>query len=202
MNHSMINLSLKNNGITMNIWNSNKKKKEEERKKRNKRRPLSSSVIVNHEKISMFLQSFIIFKIYAKIKYQIPPAVLFNSSCKIFALLSFFLCYSRIVSINFSFEFKILFNVTFLRSNKNFYGWRTSVVNFTFRVCPFEVYFEGDDVFEVPCLFEGEFLELLNPFLLLFLNLEAGLKFDLNAELFPWFIVTVFPKSGISKFLS
>ena len=91
-------------------------------------------------------------------KYQIPPAVLLSSSCKMLALRSFFLCYSRIVSMSFSFEFKTLFYVTFLRSNKNFSGCKTYVVSFTLRVSPLGVSFEGDEAGEVPSPFKVDFL--------------------------------------------
>lgn len=132
-----------------------------------------------------------------KIKRQIPPAVLLSSSCKIFALLSFFLCYSLIFSINFPFVVAkfLIGSFIFLLSNKNFSGWSTYVVNFTFLVW-FGVSFA--DVFpDNPFSFEVGFLAEL-------LNLEPELKLDLCvAPVLPCPVkFTVLPKSGISKFLS
>ncbi len=84
-------------------------------------------------------------------------------------------------------------------SNKNFYGWSIYVVSFTFRVCP-DVYF-AEDVPDNDFYLDGDFL--CNPLLEL-LNLDVELKLDLTV--LPWwpipFILTVLPKSGISKFLS
>ena len=130
-----------------------------------------------------------------------PPDVLFNSSCKIFALLSFFLCSSLNFSINFSFVVGNSFtgSNTFLLSNKNFSGWRTSVVSFTFLVWPEGVSL-AEDFPEMVFYFDGDFLwELIFDVL----NFELWLRLDLRV--LPWFeplILTVRPKSGISKFLS
>lgn len=133
----------------------------------------------------------------SKIKSQIPPAVLLSSSCRIFALLSFFLCYSLIFSMSFPFVVAkfLIGSFILLLSNKNFSGWSTSVVNFTFRVW-LGVSFA--DVFpDNPFSLEvGFFAELL--------NLDPELRLDLCvAPVFPCPVrFTVLPKSGISKFLS
>lgn len=59
------------------------------------------------------------------------------------------------------------------------------MVNFTFLVCPFGVYLEGDDVDDKPFPFDGDLLLILNFLLLEFLNFDTELMFDFRVELFP-----------------
>lgn len=129
---------------------------------------------------------------------QIILDPLLSSSCNMFALRSFFLCYSLIASISFSFEFKMFLFSILRRSNKNFYGCNTCVVNFTLLFSVW-AYFWGDAVSEAPF---GDLPDLLTIRLFPLLNLETELKLDFNVALLLWFIMTVLPKSGISKLRS
>lgn len=109
---------------------------------------------------------------------QIPPDVLFNSSCNILALLSFFLCSYLNFSISFSFVVGNSFtgSNTFLLSNKNFSGCKTYVVSFTFLVCTNGVSL-ADDCPDIVFDFEGDFLW---DFIFDVLNFEFWLKLDFS----------------------
>jgi len=90
--------------------------------------------------------------------------------------------------------------VTFLLSNKNFSGCKTSVVSLTFLDWPEGVSL-AEDVPERDFYLDRDFF--MRPVLEL-LNFEFELRFDFIV--LPWcfgpLIFTVLPKSGISKFLS
>ena len=131
---------------------------------------------------------------------HIPPEVLLSSSCKILARRYFFLCYSLNFYISFSLVVGRSFTGSniFLLSNKNFSGWRTYVVSFTFLVCPDGISFADDFpdfVFYFNYVFLCDIFDVL--------NFEFELKFDFIWLPCVWlFMFTVRPKSGMSKFLS